>query len=263
MRFLRRRDVIFALCAYFALGAWLFMRQDALIYLPDERPHGECALLPPTAEIVDNGDVRGYFLPAKTASEKKGALIIVYHGNAGNACDRMWYREALSKTGADIFLVEYPGYAQRDAGASGARILANVAAVAAYADRRWSKRRTIIIGESIGAGFAAYHATLTEVDTLILVTPFDRLSALVQGVVLIYPASVLLQTELDVATWAKSAGAVHIIAAESDEIIPRRRTDALALALPNLADYTIAPNTTHNTLFADPVFVEALVAAIK
>ena len=59
----------------------------------------------------DSNDYRG-FISTLQASGVKGTIII-FHGNAGTAADRVYYVKALTHLGYRVILAEYPGYGGR------------------------------------------------------------------------------------------------------------------------------------------------------
>ena len=255
-RFFKRRDIIIVPMAYVILGFILYVSQDSLIYLADDRPHGDCAALP-TAEVL-HGVVRGFYL-----SHESERIAILYHGNAGNACDRAPLIRAMAEAGYAVLAVEYPGYADPNTRARGTDMLANVYDVVAHVSTL-PYTHIVPVGESIGSAFASYHATLASTTGLVLIAPFERLSARAQRAVRIYPARLLLRQDLLVDDWARSAPSVRIIAAEHDEVIPRRHTDNVFNALdPDTTEYVIIPGTSHNTLYGNKDFYDSVTSFLR
>lgn len=255
-RFFARRDIYVVPLVYLLFGLLLTLSQNRLIYLPDNRPFGECPRLPPDAELID-GSFRGYYFPSQNET-----LVVIYHGNAGNACHRSIYASWLAELTVSVLVVEYPGFADPYSRPSTRRSLAMVPSVVEWVEQQ-SYQSVHLIGESIGSGFASYHSTHDAPDTLVLITPFARLSERAQEAVLIYPARWLLFADLDVATWAASAPRIHIIAAETDSVVPRHHTDRVVAALPEeTTTVHIIPGTDHNTLYGSLRFQQALREAI-
>jgi esterase/lipase len=250
-KFFKRRDLVIVPMAYIILGFILYISQDSLIYLADDRPHGECVALP-TAEVL-HGVVRGFYV-----SYEGERLAVLYHGNAGNACDRAPLIRSIHGAGYAVLAVEYPGYADPEVRARGTDILANVHDVVAHVETL-PYTHVVPVGESIGSAFASYHATLATTSGLVLIAPFERLSARALRAVRIYPVSLMLRQDLLVDEWARTAPSVRIIAAEHDEVIPRRHTDNVYDALdPATTEYVIIPGTSHNTLYGRDTFYEAV-----
>lgn len=235
-----------ALFAYVAFGVLLAARQDALLLFPDRTPIEECEAFA-DLEIIDVGGTRGYYAALGTSSP----LAVVYHGNAGRACDRAYYRPALASAGYAALFVEYAGYAGDMKTPSVSALLRDAERVHAWvAARRPSA--LAILGESIGSGPASYHAALAAPEKLVLVAPFDTLAHAAREHYPLYPVSLLLKTDMDNAAWAASARATLIIHGTADEIIPYRRARALFDALPD-GRKTILPlaGLDHNSVFGN------------
>ena len=248
---------------YFGFGFALYLAQNYLLYLPDDSAFGDCVQAGDETIALTEDAVRGYYTPSPSGAEER--LVVMYHGNAGNACHRNQLVNTLQTHDHAVLIVEYPGFADTSTRPNTRAILENVAAVADWVDAA-PYRSITLLGESIGGGFASHHATLSEKDTeLILLTPFARLSDRAQEAVLIYPVRWLLQEDLYTADWATAAERVTAIAAEHDQIMPRHHSDRLVEQVTESGtptDYHIIPDTDHNTLYTSSAFREQLAAAL-
>lgn len=260
MKLLSSRALITVPLLYFGFGLFLYLAQNTLIYLPDERPFGVCPAAPDETETIETDTWRGYYTPSPTDDDR---IIVFYHGNAGNACDRTALLQTLQAHGHAVLLVEYPGYGGDHQRPSTGAILAVVPDIHTHITARGYTDITAL-GESIGSGYASYHAHQSEEEVaLILIAPFARLSDRVQELVLIYPARWLLYEDLTPRAWAPHASRVTLIAAEHDEVMPQRHTDRLHDALTNTpTEYHSIPDTTHNTLYHSTHFRETLKNAL-
>lgn len=249
--FFKRRDIYIVPAVYIAFGAILYAFQDSLIYLPDGRPHGECPALPDATVLTE--PIRGYHVEANNPR-----LAIHYHGNAGNACDRAIYVPTLTQAGYDVLLVEYPGFAGDTERATTGNLLAYTHTVVEFVTGL-PYEQVVYIGESIGGGFASYHATLEAPEAMLLIPPFDRLSRRAQAAIWLYPASLLLRDDLLLDQWAPSSPRTLVITAERDEVIPWRHTRRLLDVLPKeTTTHVQIPHTTHNTLYGAEEFYRTI-----
>jgi pimeloyl-ACP methyl ester carboxylesterase len=102
----------------------------------------------------DAGQFIGWKQTRKT-TEKNGALLIV-HGNAGSAIDRLDYADDLTALHPmDVYVLEYPGYGARP-GSPGQKSFFEAADGAVALLKR--EGPIYLWGESIGTGVAAYIA---------------------------------------------------------------------------------------------------------
>jgi len=224
------KNILFALLriiigTYIFVGGWIYFTQDAMLYFPDARPFENCLELDDGIAIDMNG-TRGYFFKNGTSTK----LTVFYHGNAGNACDRAYYRTAIEQAGHSWLFVEYTGYAGDGKKPTGSGMLEDVRRTLA-----WIKTQefssTAVVGESIGSGPASFHAYRGTVERLILITPFERLSAVAHGYYPYLPVKLLLKEDYDNILWAQYAKSVLIVAGGGDTIIPLKHAKHLFDAL--------------------------------
>ena len=102
-----------------------------------------------------------------------------------------------------------------------------------------------------------------ELDGLILVTPFDSLSAVAAELYPLLPIRMLFRHEIDAATPLRGSKVpTAIIAAERDTLIPPARTEALRRTAGNLVfDATIA-RAGHNDIYHRSDFHDAMREAL-
>ena len=211
---------------YLFIGGWLYVKQDTILYFPDDRPFEQCSELE-AAERVNMGRTRGYFFQNGTSSN----LAILYHGNAGSACDRAYYRTAVENAGYSWLFVEYTGYAGDGKKPSTNIVLEDVKHVVEWVGTK-EFSSIAVLGESIGSGPASFHSSIAPVDRLILITPFDRLSAVASRYYPYMPISLLLKEDYDNISFARGAKNVLIIGGGGDTIIPFAHAQNLFDLLP-------------------------------
>lgn len=212
---------------YVLFGILLFLRQDAYLFYPPVTPMEKCAEFP-DAEIVVAQGTRAYHLKAGSSTK----MAVIYHGNAERACDSAYLAVWLTHYGYDILAVEYAGYSGDTARKPSVRLLMrDTEHISAWVKEK-GYSELLIIGRSIGAGFASYHASLASPQKLLLISPFDKLSQLAKAHYPIYPISLLLKTELDNIENAAYANEVLIIHGAVDDVIPIGRGRTLFDNLP-------------------------------
>lgn len=212
--------------AYIFIGGWLYVNQDKMIYFPDDRAIAYCPALKGGVQ-TDMYGTRGYFFQNGTSSK----LAVFYHGNAGNICDRAYYRTAIEQAGYSWLFVEYAGYAADGKEPNTNAILGDVKRVSEWVNGK-NFARVAVIGESVGSGPASFHASIAEIDRLVLVTSFDHLSSVARGYYPYLPIKLMMKTDLDNVIWASEAKNVLIISGEADTIIPFRHAKKLFDDLP-------------------------------
>ncbi len=211
---------------YLAFGVVLYVRQDAMLFFPNHIPFENCSELSDAVRVDMNG-TRGYYFQNGTSTK----IAVLYHGNGDRACDRAYYRTAIEHAGYSWLMVEYSGFAGDGKSPSVESVLADASRVDVWVKQKHFSELAII-GESIGSGPASYHSSLMPGSTLILIAPLDTLHSRAGEVYLVYPVGLMLRTDLDNISWAKTARRVLIVHSTGDRTIPFSHGKNLFESLP-------------------------------
>ena len=223
--------------------------------------------LPPGAERMeletpDGERIHGLHIPPKRPAGPR-LLVIGFGGNAWNGQHVAEHLAGLFPE-AHVVAFHYRGYAPSTGRPSAQALLDDAPLILGEAVRRIHPERVVVAGFSIGSGVAASLSSRSDVDGMILVTPFDSLKAVAGDLFPWLPVGLLFQHELAAADELQgSSTPVAIIAAEKDEIVDPRRTEALRARVPNLVfDRTIG-SAGHNDLYQRPEFEPAMQEALQ
>lgn len=197
---------------------------------------------------------RGLVKKTSGAHAFTNGTVLVFHGNAGGAHDRIDYCLTLQRHGWRVILAEYPGYGARGGRINETSFREDARATARLARQQEPGRRLIVFGESLGCGVAAAVASDLElrVDALVLATPWDKLESVAAARYPWLPVRFFLRDRYDsAAALAAYSGPVTILMAGDDEIIPARSTlrlyEAMRHALPRRL--IRIPDVGHNDWF--------------
>lgn len=260
--------ITFALAAvvfFAALVIPMAWSQDELLFPTHAVP--PAGPLPPNAERVsldlpDGNQLHGVLIPPAARADGPRTLVIGFGGNAWNGEDVGSYLHEIYPE-AHVAAFHYRGYRPSTGTPSADALVEDAPLVLDLAVERLKPERTIAVGFSIGSGVAASLAKRRAIDGLILVTPFDSLSAVARELYPWLPVSLLLRHELDTAEFLNGAEvATAIVAAQRDEIVPASRTDALRRKVPNLVYDRTIPGAGHNDLYARSEFQTAMREAL-
>lgn len=242
----------------------MFEFQSHLIFpvhaVPDPGP------LPQGAErlsvtTADHEVVKGVYMPSE-APGSVPVLILGFGGNAWNAQDVAEYLHELFPDEA-VAAFHYRGYPPSSGVPSADALVADAPLVHDAAVKRSKPGKVIGIGFSIGTAVAARLSMVRKLDGLILVTPFDSLKALAQGMFPWLPIGPFFTHEIDAAeALHQNDVAVAVIAAERDEIVPRERTKGLRDAIPNLVFERTIEGAGHNDIYGRSDFQDAMREAL-
>jgi alpha-beta hydrolase superfamily lysophospholipase len=253
------RTLLYLLAGYLLLVGFVFVVQRNMLYFPDPAPSaieavrlgGGMTLEPWPA---GHPAFRGYAGEGLPEGSPVRGTVVVFHGNAGGARDRVYYWLALEARGYRVVLAEYPGYGGRggelgeDSFVRDGRETARQA-LAAFGGP------LLVWGESLGAAVAAGVAAdpTLPVAGVVLITPWDRLSDLAQTLYWYLPARWLLRDRYDnIAYLNQYGGRVAVLVAERDEIIPARHSQRLYDALREPKRRWVFEEAGHNSWPVDP-----------
>ncbi len=210
---------------YFGAIILVFVGQRRLLYQPSKIPFEAGIKFAATKGFEpwrnQAGDYIGWKKVSSTNTSR--AQILVVHGNAGSAIDRLNYADGLqSFLPADVFILEYPGYGARTGSPSQQHFFA--AADEALAGMKTSPP-VYLLGESLGTGVAAYLAG-THPDTIagvLLLAPYHHLGEVAASHLPFLPVSLLLLDRYPAAKYlANYHGPVAVIVAGNDTIVPNQ-----------------------------------------
>ncbi len=244
-----------AIVVLYCLVLWLTWRfQEKLLFFPGGASFPACEGIDELNGIVidvnhENQRIRGFYFPKPNAN----STIFLFHGNGGNACDRINYVQGLQDTNVNIFLVEYPGYAGSSEEMSEDSFLQNAEAAV-----RWWKsvnaptHDLLFFGESMGAGVVSHLASIFEAKLLILHTPYDSISNVAKHHYPWLPVKSLIRHSFNsVAKLEKNSAPVMILHGDNDKTIPIAHAEALYKSIPTGVEkrFERFPRRGHNDLW--------------
>jgi pimeloyl-ACP methyl ester carboxylesterase len=229
----------------------VFLFQQKLIYFPDTYSLAEQQQLAEQADLKlwpSADDYRG--LASNTSQSTGKGTIIVFHGNAGSATDRTYYRDALERQGYRVVLAEYPGYAARKGTPSEQALVADGVQTAKQALKDFGEP-IFLWGESLGGGVASGIVLSGQVPVkgIVLVTPFSSMTDVAQHHYWYFFAKWLIRDKFDnVSNLQDYRGNTAVLVAEKDEIIPAKYSLKLFELLPQPKKLWTFKDASHNTL---------------
>lgn len=225
--------ILFLLVLSFLLFLLLYLVfQRKLLYYPTH--HNESNAL---AEWRHDGELIGF---AREVPSPENVWLMM-HGNGGQASDRSYALSSFSPRDS-IFILEYPGYGQREGRPSLKTI--NAAAREAYdlLKRRFPDKPLCVVSESIGSGPASILATHPDPpEKIVLVVPFDTLASVASHHFPFLPVGLMLWDKWDNVEALKNyRGRLEIFGARDDDIIPLSHSRLLAQSKPGSVFHEIS-----------------------
>ncbi|MEK7628006.1 MAG: alpha/beta hydrolase [Patescibacteria group bacterium] len=250
-----RRNLIalaFFLFFYGAFGALLFFKQESIVYQPWPQDFDNCPALT-SAERVTHQDTRIYF---KNNGPK---IVVIYHGNAGSACDRAFMASFFEQYGYSYALVEYAGYSNDAVSPRHDRVKKDVEHIVSFLEEH-EFRQVMVVGESIGTGAAAFHAAIKSPSKLVLISPFTDLIDIARHRFWFYPTLLLVKNAFDnQSLLSRYLGPVLVLHGDADTIIQTSLGKELFESLQSKEKHMeIIQGAGHNTMFEYPATYESI-----
>jgi len=235
----------------------LYLVQDGMLFLPQPGPtrppqvRDGRAIEPLAFTAGDGVTVRGWFV---RAAHSPAPLVIFYGGNAEEVS---WQVSEPWPSDWSLALVNYRGYGQSEGKPSEQALFADAQlvfdALAARADV--DRTRIVLVGRSLGSGVATYLASRREVAGLVLISPYDSMTALGQRHYPFLPVRLLLKHPFDSLALAPAISAPLLaIVGERDGIIPPEHSRRLFDAWGGPKRWISIPGAGHNDLGAQREF---------
>ena len=233
---------------YLLLILALYLLQRQLIYQPTAVLTHDFQ----TIQVEHQGQTTEALL---TQPAQKHAVIYF----AGNA-------EQVVYTAADFYhhlpehstyLMKYRGYAGAGGQATESNLYAD--ALALYDAINSQHQEITVVGRSLGSGVATYLASMRAVNRLVLITPFDSISAVAQNLLPVFPVSWLLQDRYDSKSRVASIHArTMVIIAEHDQVIPHNNSRSLIDSFAPSQLQVLSIDAGHNDLDYDSSYFSGI-----
>ena len=243
-----------ALIIIILFAAQLYFRQDSMIFLGAELAENHLKELRkryPHSEIhlttTDGTELHGWYLQAGGA---KPAPLLIYFGGNAEEITHMLFEQNHFK-GYSLLLVSYRGYGL-SGGKPGQKTLCSDA-LFLYdhfsAKPEIDNSRILLMGRSLGSGVAVHLAAKRSVEGVILISPYDSMTALVKEFYPWLPATLLLKHPFDSLTLAPTIKVPLLtIVGSHDTIIVPQRSKVLAQAWGGKSQLVEIEGVGHNEL---------------
>ena len=222
--------------------------ENKMLYYPDKYVPSQESLAADNIAFWPSG-VEGYRGYVSTApGDTSRGTVVVFHGNAGTAFDRVNYVKALVPLGFRVILAEYPAYGGRK-GELGEAAFVNDARETLHLALGKFGGPIFLLGESLGCGVAASVArdAPVQIEGIVLITPWETLLSVAKEKFPWLPVRLFLRDKYDTIGNLKAfKGRIAIVGADRDEVIPIRHALALYESLPGSRKMWTIKGAGHN-----------------
>jgi len=234
--------------------ATMYLAQDSLLFLPQPLVGPPRVARPVEAlafEREEGVKLRGWFV---AAANPRAPLVIFYGGNAE---ELSWQMTEPWPVDWSLALVNYRGYGESGGKPSEAALFGDALAVFDALARRpdVDASRIVLVGRSLGSGVATYVAAERPVTAVVLISPYDSMTAIARRHYPWLPVGLLLKHPFDSASRAPHIRAPLLaIAGEGDRIIPPSHSRRLVEAWAGPKRFVELRDADHNDLSGAPQF---------
>lgn len=249
--------VVFAAIALIVGGVLVLLTAgEKLVYLPRPLTPAEgqrvLARYPHAVEVMlatANGvRLHGWRVPT-VGSGVRRPLVLYFGGNAEEVSWMLEFAEIFA--GWDLALFNYRGYGLSSGKPSERVLLMDALTIYDYfaSQPEIDANRIVVIGRSLGSGVASYLASQRPVYGVLLVTPFDSITAVARGFYPFLPVRWLLGDLYDSAALAPQITTpLRMIVAGRDEIIASQHSQRLFAVWGGPKDRVLIADAGHNDL---------------
>lgn len=211
----------------------------------------------------DGKTLHGIHMRPSGSGSGSDTLMVGFGGNAWNGQHVALELNRLFPA-AHVVVFHYRGYAPSTGEPSAKALIGDAPLVYDAAVEQVPNRRVVAVGFSIGSAVAAKLASDRKVDGIILVTPFDSLKSVASDLYPWLPVGPFFQHDMDAAGALKGNSVpVAILAAERDDIVLPRRTDALRAKVGRLVFDRTIRGVGHNDIYDRSEFEEGMREALS
>jgi uncharacterized protein len=249
---------------YAAALAWLWFRQEKLLFYPEPWPQEAPPVLAAPDVHTVWVDVPGARLNALHLKQPGAKGVVFFlHGNGGNLASWFVNTDLYRRAGYDLFMLDYRGYGLSSGQISSeAQLMGDVRAAWAAVAPQYVGRKRVVYGRSLGTGLAAQLASEVNPDLTILVSPYRSMEALAREQFPWVPAAVLRYPLRTDEVIGRIGGPLWLVHGERDTVISPSHSQTLAARAGPRAHLLLLPQAGHNDVHQFPAYLDGLQAEL-
>ena len=251
-------------CVALGFPVLIYFLQERLIFFPqpltqDPLKANTGAAIEEVA-LVATDAVRLHGWLVKATPTPAPAPLLLYFG--GNAEEVSWLASTAGRyAGWSLLIFNYRGYGRSEGKPGEAELFADALQIYDYAAKRAQGGRVAVMGRSLGSGVAVYLAAQRPVAGAILVSPYDSIESVAQGVYPFLPISLMLKHRFDSLSRAPGIKVPLLcLVASGDRVIPRPHSERLYAAWGGPKQWREIRPADHDSLAGEPAYWESIAA---
>lgn len=251
-----------AVCVALGFPLLIYFLQERLIFFP--QPLTEDPLKTNTGVAIeevnlvteDKVSLHGWLVKAAPAAPP--APLLIYFG--GNAEEVSWLASTAGHyAGWSLLMFNYRGYGRSEGKPGETELFADALRIYDHALGSAQGGRVAVMGRSLGSGVAVYLAAQRPVAGVILVSPYDSIESVAQGVYPFLPIRLMLKHRFDSLSRAPGIKAPLLcLVAGDDRVIPRPHSERLYAAWGGKKQWREILRSAHDSIAGDPDYSRAI-----
>jgi pimeloyl-ACP methyl ester carboxylesterase len=249
-------------CIALGFPVLVYFFQERLIFFPQPLSQDPVQANPGAAieevNLITSDQVRLHGWLVKATPTQTPAPLLIYFG--GNAEEVSWLASTAGKyAGWSVLMFNYRGYGSSEGKPGEAELFADALQIYDYAAGRADGGHVALMGRSLGSGVAVYLATQRPVAGAILVSPYDSIESVAQGIYPFLPISLMLKHRFDSLSRAPGIKAPLLcLVASDDRVIPRPHSERLYAAWGGRKQWREIRPADHDSLAGEPEYWQAV-----
>lgn len=242
---------------YLILCGALYFNQEKLLFNPEELSEQHHFGEGQEVEIPIDGGITMNCLWIRQPNSK--GVLMYLHSNRGSIRFAQYQTKDLRGMGYDIFIPEYRGYGKTGGDIqSEEELFRDVQAAYDFVKKRYSEDKIVLMGYSLGTGFATYLAAKNNPQHLALVAPFTSMNA-VKNTFLPFVPGFLLKYKLDNAKHMEEVKCgITLFHGTTDEVIKPEFSKELVAVHPNRSKLYLSKGKNHRRIIFDRTIPQAM-----
>ena len=257
-------------CVVLGFPILIYFLQERLLFFPQPltadptkaNPRGTIE----EVNLVTTDQVRlhGWLVKADIAmADDRPAPILIYFG--GNAEEVSWLASTAGRyAGWSLLVVSYRGYGRSEGKPGEAELFADALQIYDYAVARAAGGRVAVMGRSLGSGVAVYLASQRALAGVVLVSPYDSVESVAQGVYPYLPIGLMLRHRFD--SIARAPGIkvpLLCLVASADRVVPRPHSERIYAAWGGAKQWREIGPADHSSIAGEPDYWQAIAAFMQ
>ncbi len=186
------------------------------------------------------------FFPAD--SIRRG-VVVYFHGNKENIERYAKFANNFTKHGYEVWMEDYPGFGKSTGERTEKKMFAQALEVQKMAAAKYGKDSIIVYGKSFGTGIAAYVASESNNQRLILETPYYSIPSLFSCYAPIYPTTAMSNYKIPSYLFLADVHyPITIFHGTDDGVVPYRNAARLKNVLKPTDEFVTVEKGTHHNL---------------